>query len=459
MLGRLSIRARLTAAFAAALVLVLGMAGLFVYLRVSSQLTETIDDGLQSRVGDLTALAADPRQEPPQLSGGLFEGEEGFSQILTTDGRVIASTLQPRVAPAIDPEQLQGASREPVLLEDRDVPGIEGEARVLAAPAISPDGPRVVVAGASTDDRDEALAGLAGAFLIGAPLALVVASGLGYLLARRALAPVEAMRRRAEEITLERSGERLPLPRAEDEIRELGETLNAMLDRLEAALERERVFVADASHELRTPLANLRAELELADRSERTPEELRGALHSAADEVDRLSRLAEDLLVIARSDQGRLPIKREPVEIGAVLGRVAERFRRRAGASGREIVVDAPADLRAELDVLRIEQALGNLTDNALRHGGGEVRLSAHREDGLVSLEVADHGPGFPRGFESEAFERFTRADHGRTRGGAGLGLAIVQAIALAHGGNASVASEPGDAATTLRIRLPIGTP
>jgi two-component system, OmpR family, sensor kinase len=454
-LGRLSIRARLTAAFAAALVLVLGLAGLFVYLRVASELRSTLDDGLRSRADDLAALVDSAGARPPRLTGGrLVEGEEGFSQILTPDGRVVASTLASGTGSALDPAQLEQAARESVLV-DREVPGIEAEARILARPASSADGSFVVVAGASTDDRQEALAGLAGAFLIGAPLALVLASGLGYVLARRSLGPVEAMRRRAREITLERSGERLPLPRAEDEIRQLGETLNTMLDRIEAALERERVFVADASHELRTPLANLRAELDLADRPERTAGELRSALRSASEEVDRLSRLAEDMLVIARFDQGRLPIKRERVDVGALLGRVAERFRRRAGERGREIVVDAPTNLRAELDVLRIEQALGNLTDNALRHGGGQVSLSAQRDDSFVLLEVADHGAGFPPGFAGEAFERFTRGDHGRTGGGAGLGLAIVRAIAIAHGGMVSLASDLGESTTALRIVLP----
>ena len=173
----------------------------------------------------------------------------------------------------------------------------------------------MIVAGASTGDRDEALAGIAGAFAIGAPLALLVASGLGYLLATARWRRSTHMRSKADEITLERSGERLPLPRAEDEIHRLGETLNRMLDRIEASLERQRVFVADASHELRTPLAVLRAELELADRSHRTREELEAALRSAVEEVDRLSRLAEDLLVVARSDQGELPIKRERVDL------------------------------------------------------------------------------------------------------------------------------------------------
>ena len=154
------------------------------------------------------------------------------------------------------------------------------------------------------------------------------------------------MRRRAAEITSERTGERLPLPPADDEVRHLGETLNSMLDRLEAGLERERVFVADASHELRTPLAILRTELELAANPERSAGELHDAVVSAGEEVNRLSRLADDLLVIARADQGRLPIAPEPVELRELLERMRDRFAHRAAAGGRKIVVDArPGEL------------------------------------------------------------------------------------------------------------------
>ena len=454
MLRGLSIRAKLTAAFAAALLLVLALAGLFVYLRVSSQLTEALDDGLESRVNDVESLLARSEGRPPKLTGGLFEGEEGFAQILTPNGKVVASTQQLQTGPAIDPAQVDQATDGPLVV-DRDVPGLDAQARILAEPATFPKETYVIVAGASTGDRDEALAGIAGAFAIGAPLALLVASGLGYLLASRSLAPVDHMRRKADEITLERSGERLPLPRAEDEIHRLGETLNRMLDRIEASLERQRVFVADASHELRTPLAVLRAELELADRSQRTREELRAALRSAVEEVDRLSRLAEDLLVVARSDQGELPIKRERVDLDELLSRVGARFTGRASEGGREIVIDVPADLEADIDILRVEQALGNLIDNALRYGAGDVRVSARRDDGAVSFEVSDHGAGFPPGFESQAFERFTRADGGRTSEGAGLGLAIVQAIATAHGGRATVAGS-GEPATVVRISMPL---
>ncbi len=454
MLDRLSIRARLTAAFAAAMTLVLVLAGSFVYLYVSSELTGTIDDGLENRAVDLAQLVVLSGEAPPELSGGLFESEGGFSQIVDPDGEVLASTLAPSVGAAISPEQVEQATEGAVFIDDHPVPGLDGPARILAQPVASDDGRLVVIAGTSTEDRDEALAGIASAFLIGGPIALILASGLGYLLATRSMAPVEAMTKRAGEITLERSGERLPIPQAEDEIRRLGETLNTMLDRLEASLERERVFVADASHELRTPLAVLRAELELANRPGRTQEELRSAVRSAIEEVERLVRLAEDLLVIARSDQGRLPINREPVEVRTLLERVHGRFERRAGDAGRELVLQAPDDLQGELDVLRMDQALGNLVDNALAHGSGEVRLSARRENGTLSLEVSDEGPGFPAGFEREAFERFARADEGRTGGGAGLGLSIVQAIAKAHGGRVQVASDGGRGAT-VRISLP----
>ncbi len=391
---------------------------------------------------------------PPDLgSGGLIESEEGFSQILDQNGNVVASTLPPGQRP-LDPSEVQRATQGSIQIGDREVPSIEGEARIIASPADSASGSFVVVAGASTQDRSETLSGLVGTFLIGAPIAILIACGLGYLLAGRALMPVEAMRRRAREITLERSGERLPLPRADDEIHQLGATLNEMLDRIEASLERERVFVADASHELRGPLAVLRTELEIAGRQERSPEELRAALGSAAEEVDRLSQLAEDLLVIARSDQGRLPITRERVDLQTLLERVRERFARRATDRGRQIVIDAGDSDSAELDPLRIEQALGNLIENALRHGGGEVRLSARSENGATVFEVSDHGQGFPDGFEAKAFERFTRADEGRTGGGAGLGLAIARAIAVAHGGTVEISASRA-VATTLRITLP----
>ena len=455
MLRRLSLRARLAAAFAAALLLVLALAGFFVYLRVSDSLTETIDDGLHTRAADLERQLAARGVAGARLRRTLVDAEDSFAQVLSPGGRVLASTLPPGAGAALDPATLAEARRQPTFVGEREVPGIDGEGRLVAEPVDAAGEPVVLIVGASTGDREEALSGIVAAFGVGAPLAVLLASGLGYLLAARSLAPVETMRRRAEVITLEHSGERLPLSPARDEIHRLGETLNAMLDRIEGSLERERVFVADASHELRTPLAVLRAELELAQRPGRSADELRAAVGSAVVEVDRLSRLAEDLLVIARSEGGRLPIKRESVELRALVERVRERFAEDAEASGRAIAAEAPPGLRAAVDPLRIEQALGNLIGNALEHGSGDIRVRALAEGDTLVLEVSDRGSGIPESFGEVAFERFSRADPGRTGGGAGLGLAIVKTVAEAHGGEASIGTgDRGGAAVLMRLPL-----
>jgi heavy metal sensor kinase len=304
----------------------------------------------------------------------------------------------------------------------------------------------VVVVGASLEERGEALENLTRQLLLGGPLALLVASLLGYLLAAAALRPVESMRREAEAVSASEPGRRLPLPPATDEIARLGTTLNTMLGRLEAALARERRFVSDASHELRTPLATLRAELELALRRRRSKAELEAAVASAAEEAERLSQLAEDLLVLARSDDGSLPVRRERLPAAKLLADVRERYARRAAEAGRSIAVEAPDELQLDADRLRVEQAVGNLVENALRHGAGRILLAAHQRQDRVELHVHDQGPGFPPGFVEHAFERFTRADPARQGQGAGLGLAIVDVIARAHGGSAHAASRPDGA-------------
>jgi signal transduction histidine kinase len=212
-----------------------------------------------------------------------------------------------------------------------------------------------------------------------------------------------------------------------------------MLARLEASLEHERRFVADASHELRTPLALLKTELEVALRRRRTREELEAALASASEETDRLTRLAEDLLLIARADQGRLPIRAERVEVPELLERVRARFSTHAADLGRTVTVESTGDAAVVADSLRVEQALGNLVANAFEHGGGSVTLRSSAVDGRVELHVTDEGPGFPDAFVARAFDRFSRADDARGTGGSGLGLAIVDLIARAHGGDAHV--------------------
>ena len=242
---------------------------------------------------------------------------------------------------------------------------------------------------------------------------------IGCLVAGAALKPVEAMRIEAEAISASEPERRLPLPAARDEIRRLGETLNEMLDRLGPALERERTFVAEASHELRTPLA-LPGRARAGDATARSPAELERALRSAADETDRLVRLAEDLLLVARADRGRLVA----LQSSRVCRGASRRCRppvRGASERRREIVVDVDPGLALDVDALRrLTQALGNMVDNALRYGSGSVLLRASEGNGAVELHVVDDGEGFPPEFVEHAFERFTRADAARGGGGHG---------------------------------------
>src|SRR5215210_6860056 len=439
-LGRLPVRVRVTLAFAGVMAVVLLATGLFVYLRLAADLDATIDQGLRSRASDVAALVA--RSGGTLAAPGrpqLVEPGEDLAQVLDESGRVVGATRDFGRAPLLSAAERRRAARAAFTVE-RDALGPDGDpARLLAAPVRARGRRLVVVAGAFLDDRRDELHSLAGLLAVGGAGALLLASLAGYGVAAGALRPVERMRRRAAGIQTADPGARLPVPPARDEIGRLGETLNAMLERLEAAFERERTFVADASHELRTPLSVLKTELELALREGRTREQLVDALRSAAEETDRLVRLAEDLLVIARSDQGRLPIRPTRLAARDVLDGVAERH---AGHGG-SVEVRGAEGLEVDADRLRLEQALGNLVDNALRYGGGAVELSAEPAGGGVRMWVRDGGAGFPDGFAAHAFERFTRADAARGRGGAGLGLAIVAAIAQAHGGAAGAANRP----------------
>lgn len=454
------IRTRLTLGFAVAMGLVLAIVGAFLYVGLSGALDDSIRAGLEARAGDVTALI---RQADSGLSEGggnvLADQGDSFAQVLDPSGGLVDSTPLFAGAAALTSEQLASVGEGAVFFDRAMVPGMEDPFRLLASAVDAQERRVVVVVGASLERRDETLSQLLTQLLLGGPIALVLTSLLAYALASAALRPVESMRREASAISASEPGRRLPVPRAQDELARLSTTLNDMLTRLETAMTRERGFVSDASHELRTPLSLLKIELELALAHDRPREELQAALRSAAVETDRLAQLAEDLLVLARSDQGRLQIRSEEIGADRVLEDVRQRFARRAADLGREIIVEAPPGLLVVADRLRLEQAVSNLVENALRHGAGVVGLSARPvESGVVEVHVLDEGPGFDAEFLPRAFERFSRSDESRSGGGAGLGLAIATVITGAHGGSIRAANRAGGGADVwLTLPVPNG--
>ena len=431
---------------------VLAALGAFVYVRVSSTLLHATDQNLLAQATEAT-LRLDRGRSLLDRDGG---SGVSFAQVLDRSGVVVESDPG-GVPPLLTPTQVAviGAGRS--LRETSSIPGHPGHWRVLAVPLASGRRQGTLVLASSLGVRDESLERLRRELLVGSPLALLLATIAGYVLAGAALRPVEAMRRKASVISAQTPGSRLPVPSARDEVSRLAETLNEMLERLETAFEHERRFVADASHELRTPLALLRTELELALRHPRSREELEDALRSAAEETERLTALAADLLLIARADQGAVSINPTEVSARAILAAVAARFSARAEELGRAVAVELDDDIGFEADPRRVEQAVGNLVDNALVHGAGTVILTARRSLDAVELHVLDEGHGFPEGFTARAFDRFSRADEARPRSGSGLGLAIVDTIARSHGGEAGVSAVARGA--DVWISLPAGPP
>ncbi len=436
-MSSIPIRVRLTIAFAAAMVCVIGAMAVLVYVRVGGALMTSVDQTLRAQAREAVTHAHDEQGlVDPDAASGLT-----LAQVVNSAGLPVKSS-QPGLPPLLDRREAARSAHGATVLRTVSLQQPRGDWRVLAVPASA--GGAIVVA-RSLSAREEALHRIFRELLIAGPLVVLLASLAGYGLAAAALRPVEVMRRRAASVTPSSPG-LLPVSPARDEISRLAITLNDMLGRLHAALEHERRFVADASHELRTPVALLRTELELAVRRPRSAEELTLAIRSALDETVRLSRLADDLLLLARAEEGSLPLRRERTELSELFAGVAARFANRARESGRRVRA-VPTGDSVEGDPVRLEQALNNLVDNALTYGRGEVEIFAETRNGAIELHVADHGPGFDEAFLNRAFDRFSRADEARGRAGAGLGLSIVQLIADVHGGSVGAANRPSGGA------------
>ena len=445
-LNRLPLRVRLIVGFALAMAVVLAAAAAFVVWRVEVALDARLDEDLAAQTAAVRDAAARQAPSAALISAGA-QGRD--AQLLDAAGRVVAagSALTAR-SPLLTAAQAREALRRPVnasrgnLLTDR-----KGRVRVLALPvARSPEGGvRVAVSAVRLDQRDEALRELLAQLAVANLAALALASLVGYRLARGALDPVERYRTQAERITGGATGLRLEIPGdRHDEITRLGGTLNAMLEAQERAAERQQRFIADASHDLRTPLSALTAEVELALRRPRSAAELTDALARVGEDAERLRMLTDDLLTLGALDGTAVAV--EPIRVREQLETAAARARAQLhDGADRSVTIDAPDELLVHADATLLARALGNLVDNAVRHGAGTITLGTRRfapaaGPGCV-IYVHDEGPDVDPAFLPHAAERFRRGAASRTGAGSGLGLALVEAITTAHHGQLRICS------------------
>ncbi len=452
----MSIRLRVAAVFTLALAIAFVLGSWLLASQLNGVVVAAVDSGLTIQLNQASRLLPSPGPAGPAPSP--VPGDY-LIQLIDPAGRVRRAGPDTPTVPLLTPSQQREARQGRITLTET----IDGESqRVMAEPVPGRPG-WTAAAAVSLEAADGTVSALVARLAIGGSV-FVVAFGIGaYLLARAALAPVERLRREAAAMSERDAAARLPVPATRDEIAALAGTMNDLLERLHATLARQRSLVADASHELRTPFAVLSAELELAARPGRSRAELAEAVGNAAEEAGRLARITDDLLTLASSDERQLEIRAEPADVGGLLARSTEQARRRAAERGVTLRLSVPDGLTALIDADRVRQAADNLIDNALRFAppGSDVAVSAAGTGSDITITVADAGPGFEPGFLPHAFERFSRPDDGRARtnGGAGLGLAIVDAIARAHGGTAMAGNRPeGGAMVQLQFpgaRLP----
>lgn len=431
----LRLRITLTATAVAGLALVLGAVIFHVLLHgaLMSDLRAAIER-------DIDVIAA---QAPPAGgSSSTEEDEDRFFQIISGSGTVLASSGNaPATAVELPDEDGERIIRIPS----------EDEQFLVLAGQRDDNGP-IVVVGRSLEEVDETL-GTVAALLGGTvPLLIGLMALSTWLVAGRALAPVERMRRQVDEISAASLDRRVADPGRADEIGRLAATMNRMLDRLEQSQHAQRQFISDASHELKSPLASLR---QYADVAQTHPERVGTADLSRVvlDEGGRLERLVQGMLVLARADEHSLETSRQEVDLDDL---VLRQMRRLHGSTHLKVDASKVGAARIRGNEALLEQVVRNLVDNAARHASAWVSLSLSMDDNEAVLAVDDDGPGVPGAERERVFERFVRLDEARTRdaGGSGLGLSIVREIVHVHGGTIRISDGPLGGAR-FEVRLP----
>jgi two-component system, OmpR family, sensor kinase len=473
----LSLRLKLTVYYLAILSAILLLFSITIYTYISRSLVKTIDESLGFQVKKIEQLrtAANAGEDITNLiAGGGGEGDAFYQQLSVHVMQVIDESgfiieQWPEVEEKTIPVEIGR-----LLNLEVGRPGFDsirlpsGEvvrvATLRASAHMETSGTYFIRIGQSLVALQVARRRLVIVLGVAVPLALLLGSLGGLLLANQALRPVDRITRAAEQIGGGDLTERVPSPAKMDEIGRLAATFNHMISRLQAAFERQRQFTSDASHELRTPLAVMRGEIEISLRRDRPAEEYRRVLTSNLEELVRLSRLVEDLLMLARADSGRVELRREPVNLNLLCQQMVEYITplalQRQQALLYEPRVQPDAVVLVSADLQRIKQLLLNLLDNAIKYTDlqGAVTLSLDVQAGQAIIAVADSGRGIPAEDLPHIFERFFRrsaSTSDRSAPGFGLGLSIVKWIVDSHGGRIEAKSELGKG-TTFFVHLPL---
>jgi len=479
-----TIRGRLTAWYATALTLTLAGFALVIYSARRRAAFQELDRRIVSEAELTAGILAGvyraggvvvQRNEAglPTLASELtatLDVVPDYLVITTVEGRILFASAETQPFTFQEVEQLAELARRPPAGGAVDTVTVRpvGLRLRYAIRPVTGAGPELgaVVAGATTAGATLQLQELLGTFALILPFGVLIAYVVGSWIADRALAPVDAIITEVREITDGRSlHRRLPVALERDELGRLSETLNEMMGRLERSFTALRRFTADASHELKTPLTVLRSGVERAVRARDVPRDTLETLEEVLQEINRMTELVDTLLTLARVDEGRVPLHREPVDLSEIVEETRETGELLAEPAGLTLDVQVPPEpLVAPVDRSRIRQLLLNLLTNAVKYTppGGRVRLRLDSAPGWAVLNVADTGIGIAPGDLPLIFDRFWRADIARTRtgerAGAGLGLAICKWIAEAHGGSIEVHSRPGRG-TAFTVKLPREAP
>jgi len=456
---RISIRWRVALWNTAAFAVVLCGFGILVYSLLSQTHYDQIDRILESRAREI--VGDDRLQENPQQRFQFWVRKFGkhveISGIVRDEqGTTIAEAQQLAEVPEL---VIPGGVSERPQFDSLALPTL-GRMRRLTVSVPTGEGPHTLMLLAELEHMDEELALVISTLLLTIPVTLLLAAGLAYLLAFKALAPVDQLRQMTDEITAERLDRRLPVPNPEDELGHLAQTINSMIARLERSFAEIRRFTADASHELRTPVAVIRSEAEMGADLFGDIDEARSRFQSILEECTRLTSATSQLLTLSRDDAGVTQSVEEHVSIGVLLEEVVDTMRPLAQDKQQTLTVgniDPKAAVLADPE--RLRQVFHNLVDNAIKYtqSGGTIRLACHREDDEVVAEVQDNGIGIPEEHVSKIFDRFYRVtkETASSAGGAGLGLSIVHNIVAKLGGRVDVESKPGEG-SLFRVFLPL---